>query len=265
MSGRYVEIKMLPLSFKEYLELHPPNEKKSLDVRFSDYMQYGALPMIDPDNEDKEFIKGQIEGVYNTVLVKDVMARMTPRNSTDLEAVSKYLYSNIGNLTNALNISKHSGITSMTVKSYVKALEDAFLFYKAYRYDVKGKRILKSSEKYYASDTGIRNIALGEFSDKGRLLENIVYLELIRRGYKVRVGSYKDLEIDFTAQKWERTEYFQVTESMIFTNSAERDVHYLESIRDNFPKTILSLDRLLENPGNGIRHLNVIDWLLDDE
>jgi predicted AAA+ superfamily ATPase len=265
MSGRYIEIKLLPLSFKEYLELHPTNDRKNIDARFTEYMQYGALPIIDPDTEDKEFIKGQTEGVYNTVLVKDVIKRLKPKSVSDLEAVSKYLYSNVGNLTNTLNISKHSGITSMTVKSYVNALEDAYLFYKVYRYDIKGKKILRSSEKYYASDTGLRNVVLGGISDTGRLLENVVFLELKRRGYDVTVGSYRDHEIDFTAQKWNKTEYFQVTESLIFTFNAEREIRSLDSVNDHCQKTILSLDKLLKSPGNGIRHLNVIDWLLGKE
>jgi predicted AAA+ superfamily ATPase len=266
MSGRYIEIKMLPLSFKEYLELHPPNERKNLDARFMDYMQYGALPIIDPDAEDEEFITGQIEGVYNTVLVKDVQKRLKPKNVADLEAVSKYLYSNIGNITNTLNISKGSDITSATVKTYVNALEEAYLFYKAYRFDIMGKKILKSSEKYYASDTGIRNTALnGGISDTGRLLENVVFLELIRRGYKVTAGSCRDYEIDFTAKKRGTTEYFQVTESLIFTQNAEREVRSLDAVKDHCRKTILSLDKLLKSPGNGIRHLNVIDWLLGKE
>ena len=267
MSGRYIEIKMLPLSFKEYLELHPPNEKKNIDVRFAEYMQYGSLPIIDPDTEDKEFVNGQIEGVYNTVLVKDVLKRLKPKDIVPLENVSRYLYSNVGNLTNTFNISKNSGITPTTVGSYVKALGDAYLFYKVQRYDVKGKRILKSSEKYYASDTGMRNIVLGDVgSDTGRLLENVVFLELIRRGYMVSVGSYRDLEIDFTVRKSGiGTEYFQVTESLIHTNSAEREIRSLDSVKDHCQKTILSLDKMLKSPGNGIRHLNVINWLLGEE
>lgn len=267
ISGRYVEIKMLPLSFKEYLELHPTNEKKDVDTRFTEYMMYGSLPIIDPDSEDKEFMNGQIEGVYNTVLVKDVLKRLKTKDVGSLERVSRFLYSNVGNLTNISNISESSGKTPTTIGTYVKALEDAYLFHKAYRYDVKGKRILKSSEKYYASDTGIRNIVLGELnSDTGRLLENIVFLELIRRGYKVTVGSYKDMEIDFAAQKpGVGTEYFQVTESLIFTNSAEMEIRALDSVKDHRQKTILSLDKILKDPGNGIRHLNVIDWLLGKE
>ncbi|MDR0198848.1 MAG: ATP-binding protein [Methanomassiliicoccaceae archaeon] len=264
MSGRYIEIKILPLSFKEYLELHPADEKKNLDARFGEYVAYGALPMIDPDAADKEFINGQIEGVYNTVLVKDVQRRLKPKNIADLEAVSKFLYSNIGNVTNTSNISKYSGIAHATVKSYIGALEEAYLFYKVHRFDIKGKNILSSSEKYYASDTGVRNTALngGTVSDTGRLLENVVFLELLRRGYNVTAGSYRDMEIDFAAQRLDRTEYFQVTQSLIRSETAEREIRSLDHANDNYAKTILSLDRIKTDPGKGIRHTNVIDWLL---
>jgi len=268
MSGRYIEIRMLPLSFKEYLELHPYSLEKSRDARFLEYMRFGALPIIDPDNYDENFINGQIEGVYNTIIVKDVQSRLKPKDIADLEAVSAYLCSNVGNLTNTLNISKYSGITSTTVKSYINALEEAYLFYKVRRFDVVGKRILKSTEKYYAADTGIRNVILNSGNkDLWKLLENVVFLELIRRGYKVVVGSYRGLEVDFTARKWEKVEYFQVTESLRTASpeTKEREARALKAMRDNYPKTILSMDVIRESPGEGIRHLNVIDWLLGKE
>jgi len=264
LSGRYVEIEILPLSFKEYLELHPPDAVKNLDTRFAEYVHYGALPIIDPDAADKEFIYGQIEGVYNTVLVKDVQLRLKPKSIRDLEDVSKFMYSNIGNVTSISNISAASRNAQATVKSYVDALEMAYLFYRVRRFDIKGKKLLDSTEKYYASDTGIRNTVLngGDASDTGRLLENVVFLELIRRGYKVTSGSYRDLEIDFTAKKGDRTEYYQVTESMIRSGTAEREVRSLDCADDNYPKTVLSLDRMVTNPGKGIRHINLTDWLL---
>lgn len=264
MSGRYIEIKMLPLSFKEYISLYPPDVKKDINVRFNDFLLYGALPAIDPDLNSPEFMRGQIEGIYNTVLVKDVLERANIKNTSSLNEVSRFLYSNVGNLTNMLRISEVSNLSSTTVKTYVLALEEAYLFYKAYRFDVKGKKIIKSTEKYYASDVGIRNTVLGEYAlqDRGRLLENVVYLELIRRGYKVAVGSYNSMEIDFTAQKMGEIEYFQVTESLIFSSTAEREIRSLDAVNDNYPKTVLSLDKIMSQPGNGIKHLNIIDWLL---
>jgi len=264
LSGRYAEIKILPLSFTEYLELHPPDAIKNLDTRFAEYVHYGALPVIDPDTADKEFIYGQIEGVYNTVLVKDVQKRLKAKNIADIERVSKFMYSNIGNVTSISNISTNSGKTPATVGSYVEALERAYLFYKVIRFDIRGKKLLSTTEKYYASDTGMRNTVLngGTVSDTGRLLENIVFLELLRRGYNITSGSYRDLEIDFAAKKAGRTEYFQVTESMMRSGTEEREVRSLDSADDNYPKTILSLDRMFIDPGKGIRHLNLIDWLL---
>ena len=267
ISGRYIEIKMLPLSFKEYLELNPVSNEKSIESRFEDYLRYGSLPMVRPDLSGPDFIAGQLEGVYNTVLVKDVATRLNPRSMDGIRKISNYLFSNVGNLTNMASIADASKMSPTTVKNYVVAMEDAYLFYKARRFDVKGKKILSSNEKYYASDTGVRNMMLGwsQGMDIGRLIENVVYLELIRRGYQVVVGSYKDWEIDFAASKADRVEYYQVTLSIIDPSAAERESRSLDAADDNFPKTILSMDRVKTDPGKGIRHINVIDWLLGTE
>ena len=264
LSGRYIEIKMLPLSFKEYLVINPVSMEKNLDTRFEEYLRYGALPMIRPDADSAEYIRGQLEGVYNTVLVKDVITRLNIRSVEGIGRISRYLFSNVGNLTNLLSISKGSGMSQAAVKNYVAALGDAYLFYKVSRFDVRGKKILKSSEKYYVSDTGLRNMVLGlpHGMDIGRLIENIVYLELIRRGYHVAVGSYRDREIDFTAFGAGGAEYYQVSQSIMDPSTAEREARALDGVNDNYPKTILSMDRIRTDPGKGIRHENVIDWLL---
>ena len=267
ISGRYVEIKMLPLSFKEYLEINPASNEKSTESRFEDYLRYGALPMIRPDLSGPEFIRGQLEGVYNTVLVKDVATRLKLRSMDGMRKISKYLFSNVGNLTNMASIAEASKMSPTAVKNYVAALEEAFLLYKAERYDIKGKKILKSKEKYYVSDTGIRNMTLGwsQGMDIGKLIENVVYIELIRRGYRVVVGSYKDWEIDFTAFKMDEVEYYQVTLSIMDPSTAEREARSLDAVDDNYPKTILSMDRVKADPGKGIRHTNIIEWLLGKE
>ncbi|MDR0508641.1 MAG: ATP-binding protein [Candidatus Methanoplasma sp.] len=264
VSGRYIELRMLPLSFKEYIEINPVSNEKSTESRFEDYLRYGALPIIRPDMSGPEYIKGQLEGVYNTVLVKDVATRLNLRNVDGIRKISKYLFSNVGNLTNMASIAEALKISDTTVKKYVTALGDAYLFYKANRFDVKGKKILESNEKYYASDTGIRNMMLGwsHGMDIGRLIENVVYLELIRRGYEVVVGNYRDWEIDFTASKMGDVEYYQVAQSIMDPSTAEREARSLDAVKDNYPKTILSMDRVKMDPGKGIRHVNVIDWLL---
>ncbi|MCL2509999.1 MAG: ATP-binding protein [Methanomassiliicoccaceae archaeon] len=267
ISGRYIEIKMLPLSFREYLEINPISNEKNIDSRFDDYLRYGALPMVRPDLSGPDFIRGQLEGVYNTVLVKDVATRLELRSMDGLRKISKFLFSNIGNMTNIASTAEAADMSPTTVKNYVSALEDAYLFYKVERFDVKGKKILNSREKYYVSDTGIRNMTLGwsRGMDIGRLIENVVYLELIRRGYEVVVGSFKNWEIDFTASKADIVEYYQVSLSIMDPATAERESRSLDAADDNFPKMILSMDRVKAEPGKGIRHINVIDWLLGKE
>ncbi|MDR0309171.1 MAG: ATP-binding protein [Candidatus Methanoplasma sp.] len=261
ISGRYAEIKMLPLSFKEYLELHPSfaSEEKG----FNAYLRYGALPPVDPTADDS-FITDYLQGIYNTVLVKDVLKRLELRNPGVLERLSLFMYSNMGSLTNVLKISQHLRVSPNTIRNYLTALEEAYIVYKAERYDVRGKKILSSIEKYYASDLGLRNAMIGwkNEEDIGRMIENIVYLELRRRGYNVMVGSFRDAEVDFAAFRGDRVEYYQVTRSMLSEEVSERETRSFKMIADSYPKTILSLDKILVDPGGGIRHANLLDWLL---
>ena len=260
ISGRYVEIGMLPLSFSEYLELHP--SFKTEGDAFASYLRYGALPLIDP-KADTDLNNDLLEGIYNTILVKDVLSRLDLRSPRVLEKIMRFLYSNVGNLTNVSTIAEHLGISPTTAGKYMKALEDAYIIYGAERYDVRGKKILNSVEKYYAADTGMRNAVTGwSEEDLWKLLENSVYLELRRRGYNVKVGSFKDAEIDFTAFKGDDVEYYQVTITMLPDEVSEREIRALNMAKDNYPKTILSLDEFKVPTGNGIKHLNLIDWLL---
>lgn len=261
ISGRYIEIKMLPFSFKEYVKFH--NTSDGIESAFNEYIWYGSFPMIRlADNEN--LIKDYLQGIYNTILVEDVLTHTNLRNVSVLKDVTRYLFSNIGSITNLLTIAKEANVSVNTAKSYVAALEEAFIIQKAERYDVRGKKILKSNEKYYVTDTGLRNAVLGPSADdESRQIENIVYLELIRRGYEVMVGSYRDLEVDFTAIKGNSVEYFQVTQTILAEKTKEREIRSLNAIKDNYPKTILSLDRIISRPGNGITHRNLIDWLLD--
>jgi uncharacterized protein len=261
LSGRYVEIKMLPLSFGEYLQLHPANAQKPIDGRFLDYMTTGAIPMVDPD--DRIRTDELLQGIYSTILRKDVSTRLGLADYRTLDEVVMFLMSNVGNITSSASISEASSTSPATVKRYLQGLEDAFLIYKAYRYDVRGKKMLKTTEKYYAADTGMRNSIIGGNSDIGRVMENVVFLELLRRGYKVTSGSHYDREIDFVATKEDRLEYYQVSLSILDETTYEREVKSLDSLRDSFPKTILTMDRVIGTPPNGIRAVNVIDWILE--
>jgi hypothetical protein len=260
LSGRYIEIKVQPFSFREYLEMYPCED---VGKRFDEYLLYGGLPITDPD-KDPAFIDGLLEGVYNTVLVKDILARLRTDDVSKITAITKFLYSNIGNLTSIDSIAKATGISNVTVSKYVDEMLKAYLFYYAERYDIVGKKILKTNGKYYASDLGLRSASLG--ASKGRdiskPLENVVYMELLRRGYKVSVGSFKDYEIDFTAKRSDTVEYFQVCETLKSQETLEREMRPYRGIKDNYTKTILTMDRTGLGQEDGIEVRNVIDWLL---
>ena len=259
LSGRYIEIKMLPLSFGEYYELHPGNAED----RFVQYLRYGGLPDTDPDRGERHSL-GYLEGVFSTVLVKDVLSRLRTDNVNKIRAIARFLYSNVGNITNIATIAQGTGLNPGTVEKYVGGMESALLFYHAEKYDIVGKKLLSTNGKYYASDLGMRYMALkgSGTDDLSRPLENAVYLELIRRGYTVRIGSYRDKEVDFTAVMGNDVEYYQVAMTILSEETKKREFSSLEAIRDNFPKTVLTMDRF--NLGNfgGIRVVNVIDWML---
>ncbi len=273
LTGRYIEIKMLPLSFKEYMSSF--NDKTDVSRKFRNYLRYSSFPQavelyrINPEN-----IKMFLDGIYNTVLFKDVMQRKGITDKTILERITKYLYDNIGNRTSLKGISNNlEGIDKNssynTISNYVEALIDSYLIFRASRYDIKGKEFLKTQEKYYAVDIGLRYYMLGQESgkDMGHILENIIYLELLRRGYDVYIGKYDDLEVDFVAKKPENTEYYQValtTRSEDDNKILERELAPLKKINDNYPKYILTLDEDLDADFDGIKKINALDWLLDE-
>lgn len=261
ISGRYTEVKVLPLSFSEYLELHPSDDK---DSRFRDYLRYGGLPVVNPDS-DRTFIEGLLEGIFNTVLVKDVLYRLKTDDVSKITAIAKFLYSNIGNITNIDNIATETGISNPTVSKYVEEMSKAFLFYYAEKYDIVGKKILKTNGKFYASDLGMRNviIGLGLARDISKPLENVVFMELLRRGYEVRIGSYRDWEVDFTVIGPDGVEYYQICETMLSDDTYKRESHPFKAIKDNCPKTILTLDKFGLGSDDGIKIVNLVDWLLD--
>lgn len=262
ISGRYMELRILPPSFKEFMVLHPGDREQ----RFMQYLRTGSLPIVNPDG-DELFEQDLLIGVFNTVLVKDVLKHTGTSDVSVLEDIAGFLFSNVGNITSCNSIAQALKIDNKQVKRYIKAMSEAFLIYKVGRYDIRGKKLLDSLEKYYVSDTGIRNAVLGISSREviGRLVENVVYLELLRRGYEVSVGKYGDTEVDFTARKLNTVEYYQVTLSMMSESTYDREVRPFGLIKDSYTKTVLSMDKFLVDIPDGIKHRNVLDWLLEEQ
>lgn len=263
ISGRYVEIMVLPLSFSEFLVGHPATLDTDRNARFQQYLRTGGIPLTDPDRGDR-YNSMILEGIYSTVLLKDAAARMGIRDLSGLDSIARFLLDNTGNVTNTDNIAKSTGLAKKTVDKYVRTLTESFLFYRVDRYDVVGRRLLRSHEKYYPVDTGLARAILDRgVSDTSRPLENIVLLELLRRGYRVRVGSFRDREVDFTAERDGRVEYYQVCLTMLADATFDREVRSLKAIDDNYPKTVLSLDPVTRDMPDGLMHKNVVDWLVD--
>ncbi len=275
LSGRYVEINMLPLSFAEYCELKQSGDK---DALFAEYMKNGGLPYVAMLNGDSDMVDAYLEGIYNTILVKDIEERQkrketdqNKRKITDialLKNISKFLAGSIGSPLSVKSIADYitSGgrkVSQNTVSDYLEALTEPYFFYPVERYDVLGKQLLKMNGKMYIVDLGLRRHLLArQRYDLGFSLENIVYFELLRRGYKVNIGKVGVTEIDFVARKNEEVFYFQVTASMLEESTFEREMAPLKSVNDNYPKTVLTLDRLTIGNYDGIRVENAIDWLL---
>jgi len=269
LSGRYAEIKMLPLSFKEYLDFTETDIKGNLQEKFNQYLKFGGLPTVVELMNYPDTIGAFLEGIYNTVLMKDVIERNEIRDGALLESILKYIASNIGSIVSTKKISDYltsSGrkTTSDTIDNYLKMLESAFIIYKANRYDLKGKMFLKTLEKYYIIDMGIKNQLTGlRDTDYGHILENIVYLELIRRGFEVTIGKIGSLEVDFVATKANEKKYYQVSATILDETTRERELRPLQSINDNYPKYILTMDQTVFNDYSGIKVHNIIDFLLE--
>ncbi|GHV80359.1 ATPase [Spirochaetia bacterium] len=269
LSGRYVEINMMPLSFAEYAAFTGVTAG-SEKAAFNDYLRYGSFPYAAMLNKNDVMIRNYIDGIYNTILIKDVATREHITDIALLENIVKFLASNIGSPVSAKKISdtlNSSGrkISVNTVETYLRALVNSFIFYKANRYDIKGKQHLKTLGKYYIVDTGIRNLLLASSSaDLGHVLENIIYLELIRRGNKVSIGKLDEKEVDFAALSAAGTAYYQVAATVLDENTLRRELESLQKIRDNHPKYLLTLDEYLSDANyDGILQMNIVDWLLD--
>lgn len=266
LSGRYVEILVLPLSFKEYQGAHrPESNPKAL---YNQYIQYGSLPYILDLDGDAEIIKGYLEGVFNTVILKDIVARKKIADVMMLESVIRFLFDAIGSVISIKKISDtltSAGrkISSHTVESYINGLVESFVLYPVKRYDVKGKQHLKTLEKYYVADLGLRYLLLGSRNlDLGHILENVVYLELIRRGYSVYIGKVDTFEIDFIAVSQVETSYYQVAYTVKDSETLSRELRPLRAVNDHYPKFVLTLDDDIEVSYDGIRVMNALDFLL---
>lgn len=265
LSGRYVEIKMMPLSFKEYLSSFKDNSNKLM--RYRDYIENSSFPGV-LELERKQDIRMYLEGIYNTILIKDIVTRKKIADPSMLENIVEFTFDNIGNLCSSTKIS--NTLTSLgrkisvpTVESYLSALIDSFIIYKVGRYDIKGKQYLSSGSKYYVADIGLRYFLLGtKQTDQGHILENVVYLELIRRGYEVHIGKVGEAEIDFIAINDEGKEYFQVSQTVLDEGTLHRELAALEAVKDHNAKYLLTMDFTPLTSYNGIKQLNVLDWLI---
>ena len=261
LSGRYISISMLPFSFAEYWSFR----KGTREAAWQDYFRYGGFPYL-AQIEDETVRQDYLTGIYHTVLLKDVVARRKIQDVLRLEDLTRFLLDNIGNLVSAKKIadtmtSSGRKTTAATVEQDLHALRDAYILYPCGRYDVQGKQHLRSLQKYYVVDMGLRRIVLGEKNrDIGHALENIVYLELIRRGYQVSIGKIGNREIDFIAEKDNQRAYYQVAATVLDPDTFQRELQPLQAVRDNFPKYILTLDTLPMGE-DGINQINVLDWL----
>jgi len=275
LTGRYIEIKMLPLSFREFCMM----TNTCGDSAFAEFMKIGGLPYVAKMDRRSEKPNIYLEGIYNTVIVKDIEERQRRRESdpnkrkindiTLLKSIAKYLASVIGSPVSIKSITDYltsngRKVSANTVDDYVEALTEAFIFYDVERFDIVGKELLKANRKFYMVDLGLRNYILpGRVYDLGFSLENIVYFELLRRGYRVNIGKIGNTEVDFVARKNDEIIYYQVTADMTSEETFEREMRPLKQIRDNYEKNILTLDKFSVGNYEGIKVINAVDWLME--
>lgn len=269
LAGRVLTIKIYPFSFKEFMATYPfKNEEDKYD-KFDKYLKYGGMPMLVNMNDNEQLIINYLNDLKEVVLKKDVISRNNIKDIVFLDNLIKYMASVIGNLTTPNAIAEFmkkngSNITNETVDSYLKMLENAYFLYRVPRYELKGKQLLKTQGKYYFIDNGLKNIIDGiTHYDSGSSYENLVYIELLRRGYEVYVGQYNDIEIDFIAIKPNERIYYQVSRSIMDEKVEEKEKKSLLAINDNYKKVILTMDRVKNKQIEGIEVVNIIDFLLE--
>lgn len=269
LTGRYFSLELYPLSFLEIV-----NNLKTRKIQFDpeqefiNYINYGGLPAIQRFRKQEDLIKGYLEDIYSSILLNDIVARYSIRDVDLLKRFMKYLLHNVGQIFSAQSIvnflkSESRSLSRETLYNYLEACKNAFLIYSAPRYDIKGKQVLKTREKYFTNDLGIRGLFYSNEADVGQALENIVYLQLLRQGYRVYVGEFADQEIDFIAEKGGDKLYIQVAYLLANDDTINREFSALENIQDNYPKYVLSMDKI-KMERNGIKHLNIIDFLLGE-
>ena len=268
LSGRYVEIQLLPLSFKEYV--FATGDTNNLERKYADYIKFSSFPYAMAFERDWQLTDDYLKGIYSTIVLKDVVQRNRISDAVMLENVIAFLADNIGNTLSVKKIA--DTLTSSgrkadvkTIEKYLYALCQSFILYPAKRYNIKGRQLLKTMEKYYLVDVALRNTLLGsKNTDFGRVLENVVYLELLRRNHHVYVGKTDALEVDFVTANMQEVAYYQVAATVLDKITLERELKPLRAIKDNYPKTILTLDTMPVVFHNGIKQQNVLDWLLEE-
>ena len=272
LSGRYIELKILPLSFKEFCSALDENETLSNAERFNRYLERGSFPYLLKYKSSKSEAHQYLRDIYNSVLLKDIVARLKVADVTALENLVKYMFHNIGNITSPTKIantlkSAGKGADQKTIDRYLRGLTDSLMLYEVPRYNLKGRMFLRTNSKYYLVDIGLRNMLIkSSESAIGHVLENIVYLELRRRGYDVYVGSLEAGEIDFVAIKEGETIYYQVAATTLDEQTLKRELTPFGRLRDNYPKYLLTLDEVFGSADyNGIHKRNVLEWLIDNE
>ena len=280
LSGRYIELKMLPLSFKEYYQAKLEYEKleqkenrisKTLIQYYNEYIVNSSFPYTLQLDSDLKNIHEYLSGIYNSVLLKDIVARLKISDVMRLESVVKYIFDNIGNLTSLSKIA--NTLTSMgrktdakTIEKYIRGLTDSLLVHEVSRYNIKGKEFLSTLSKYYVTDLGLRQMILGNRNiDMGHILENIIYLELLRRKGNVYVGQFDKNEIDFVIVNSNEIEYYQVALTVLDENTLKRELDAFKNIKDNYPKHLITLDDVMVNTDyDGIKVVNALEWLLGE-
>ena len=270
IAGRYIEIPVYSLSFKEFL-LFRKQKRKSVDKNFSTYLWAGGFPAIHHFDFDEEVIYQYVGAIYNTILLKDVIKRNNVRNVSLLENITHYIFDNVGNIFTAKKVADYLKSQKLkvgieTVQNYIAYLVATFAVHKVRRYDIRGKRLLELHEKYYLGDTALRHALLGyREGEIAGMLENLVFLELKRRGYQVYIGKIENKEVDFIAEKENRKIYLQVTYLLASPETIEREFSALKMIKDNYPKYVISMDKIFGTDFEGIKRINLVDFLMTDD